>query len=76
MGHYRTGGMLKGQKLATQLFPNNALNNGQTKSIFHCANLCDKYLYCTTFSYNKATNECRIVVGMNATGNATALVVQ
>ena len=75
--HYRTGGMMKGHKLATELFPNNALNNGTTMAnVFDCAHLCDKYLYCTTFSYNEATNECRFVVGMNSTSNATALVVQ
>ena len=66
-----------GHKLATELFPNNALNNGTTVgSIFRCAQLCDKYMYCTTFSYNEATNECRFVVGMNATSVPAALEVQ
>ena len=77
MGHYRTGGMLKGQKLATELFPNNALNNGQIMgNIFRCADLCDTYMYCTTFSYNKPTNECRFVVGMNSTSDPAVLAVQ
>jgi hypothetical protein len=74
--HYRTDGMKKGYKLATELFPNNALNNGVT--LGHrllCAVLCDKYLYCTTFSYNDVTHECRFVVGMNTASNATVLTV-
>ena len=76
MGHYRTGGMLKGQKLATQLFPNHVLNNETTTgNVFECAHLCDKYLYCTTFSYNEATHECRFVVGMTSTSDPAALAV-
>jgi hypothetical protein len=74
--HYRTDAMKKGYKLATELFPNNALNNGTTMgNIIECGELCVKYLYCTTFSYNHATHECRFVVGMNAASNATALTV-
>ena len=74
--HYRTDGMKMGYKLATELFPNNALNNGVTLGhSLECAVLCVKYLYCTTFSHNDATNECRFVVGMNASSNATALTV-
>jgi hypothetical protein len=74
--HFRTGGLKIGYKLATELFPNNALNNGTTMgNIIECAELCAKYLYCSTFSYNRATNECRFVVGMNATSNAMALTV-
>ena len=73
---YRTDGMKKGYKLATELFPNNALNNGVTlRHILECAALCDKYLYCTTFSYNDATNVCRFVVAMNSTSNAMVLTV-
>ena len=68
--------MKKGYKLATELFPNNALYNGVTLgNSLECAALCDKYLYCTMFSYNDATNECRFVVGMNVASNATALTV-
>jgi hypothetical protein len=68
--------MKMGYRLATELFPNNALNNGITMAnIFECANLCDKYLYCTTFSYNDATHKCRFVVGMNTASNATVLTV-
>ena len=74
--HYRTDGMKKGYKLATELFPNNAPNNGVTlRHSLECAALCDKYLYCTTFSYNDATNECRFILGMSATSNAMVLTV-
>jgi hypothetical protein len=44
--------------------------------VIDCAHLCAKYLYCTTFSYNRATNECRFVVAMNVNSNATALMVE
>ena len=77
MARYLTDGIKIGHKLATELFPNNALNNGTTMGhVMQCANLCNKYLYCTTFSYNKATNECRFVVGMNSTSDPAALEVQ
>jgi hypothetical protein len=74
---FRTSGMKRGQKLATESFPNNALNNGTTMaSMIECAHLCNKYLYCTTFSYNDGTKECRFVVGMNSTSHPAALAVQ
>jgi hypothetical protein len=74
--HFRTSAMLKGQKLATELFPSYALNSGTTVvNIIDCAELCVKYLYCTTFSYNRATNVCRFVVGMNSTSDPLALAV-
>jgi hypothetical protein len=78
MTHFRTGGTNIGYKLVTELFPNNAVNSNGTilGQIINCAQLCAKYLYCTTFSYNRATNECRFVVAMNATSNATALMVE
>jgi hypothetical protein len=63
-------------KLKTELFPNNTpYNNVTLGHSLECAVLCHKYLYCTTFSYNDATNECRFVVGMNTTSNATVLMV-
>jgi hypothetical protein len=74
--YFRTGELKLGYKVATELFPNNALNNGTTMGhIIECAQLCVKYLYCTTFSYNRATNVCRFLVGMNAASNASALTV-
>ena len=74
--HFHADVMKMGYKLATESFPNNALNNGVTLgNSLECAQLCQKYLYCTTFSYNDATNECRFVLGMNASSNATALTV-
>ncbi len=74
---YHTSGMKRGQKLATELFPYNVLNNGTTMaSMIECARLCNRYLYCTTFSYNDATKECRFVVGMNSTSDPGALTVQ
>ncbi len=74
---HRTGGVKIGFKLATELFPYNVSNNGTIIGhIIDCARLCNKYLYCTTFSYNDATTECRFVVGMNATSDPAALVVQ
>jgi hypothetical protein len=74
--HFHSNGMKMGYKLATDLFPNNALYNGVILGhSVECALLCEKYLYCTTFSYNDATHECRFVVGMNATSNATVLTV-
>jgi hypothetical protein len=73
---FRIGEITIGQRLATELFPNNALNNGITMgNIIDCAHLCVSYLYCSTFSYNQITKECRFLVGMNATGNAAALIV-
>ena len=75
--HFRTGGIKREHKLATELFPNNALNNGIIMvNAIDCAKLCKKYLYCTTFSYNDVTTECRFVVGMNSTSHPAALAVQ
>ena len=75
---HRTSGMKRGQKLATELFPYNVVNNGTTMaiSVINCALSCNKYLYCTTFSYNDATTECRFVVGMNSTSDPAALAVK
>src|SRR6476469_4328062 len=70
--------MKRGQKLATELFPLNVVNNGTTMatSIINCALSCNKYLHCTTFSYNDGTKECRFVVGMDSTSDPAALAVQ
>jgi hypothetical protein len=34
------------------------------------------YLQCKSFSHNKATNECRVTVGLMSTSNATLLTVK
>jgi hypothetical protein len=76
MIHYRTEQTKSSHRLATELYPYNAINNGtQTSSTLQCAQLCYSYLYCTIFSYNRVTMECRVLVGISATGNTTTLVV-
>jgi hypothetical protein len=76
MRRYQTDGIKIGHKLQTELFPNNSLNETTVASVVGCAQLCNTYLYCTTFSYNEATHGCRFVVGMNVASNSSALVVQ
>jgi hypothetical protein len=77
MFHFQYTGNTQDHVWSTSMYPMNMLNStGVTLAyIIDCAQLCLRYLYCSSFSYNKNTQECRFVVAVTATNNYTLLTV-
>jgi hypothetical protein len=68
---------LTGKVWSVENLPQNIIGNGKftAANAIYCNVLCAKYLYCQSFSYNAATQECRYVMNMVAAQNASALSV-